>query len=326
MFYLAKPMIGGWVSYTVNLAKSFIEMGYEVEVFKVSKRLETSRRVFEQGILYQNIPIYIAAQMQTSKECLNIVTAMDRSIEQDDMSYVLSFAGAIVLHDPTEHTEVLTSEIRRCNKTIIVPRENQVDFIRKTIGKEAVFIPHPYIRRKFNIPHKTRNAVSIARLDFDKKEEIIVEANTLIKQHDKRVLLYGNQNTRFTATKLFPLDKNWRRYYMGSFKRTPFASVKIASNYHYSIDMTYIKNDGGGTQYTFLESWDAGCILVVSTRWILPGGQMKPGVNCIAVETAAELASVIIKDPSEFGSIAKAGERELEKHSPSKIVKLYESI
>ena len=61
-------------------------------------------------------------------------------------------------------------------------------------------------------------------------------------------------------------------------------------NYKFNIDMTLIKGDGGGTQYTWLEAWDAGCIPIIHKEWLLDTpDDMREDYNCMVIETAKNL-------------------------------------
>ena len=57
--------------------------------------------------------------------------------------------------------------------------------------------------------------------------------------------------------------------------------------------MSTIKNDGGGSQYTFLEAIHNRCILVINKGWLKRESHLIPGINCIAVENEHELAHII---------------------------------
>ena len=65
------------------------------------------------------------------------------------------------------------------------------------------------------------------------------------------------------------------------------------------IDMSIIKGDGGGTQYTFLEAIHQDTVLILHLDWINAGSTFKSGYNCIGVSTPEELAEVIEKGLSE---------------------------
>ena len=52
LVYLAKPIYGGWVTFTVHLAKKF-----NYRLYKVAKRTEKKMRHFGYSVDYQNISI-----------------------------------------------------------------------------------------------------------------------------------------------------------------------------------------------------------------------------------------------------------------------------
>jgi hypothetical protein len=59
------------------------------------------------------------------------------------------------------------------------------------------------------------------------------------------------------------------------------------------VDMSIIKGDGGGTQYTFLEAIYQDCVLVLHDEWTNKGSLFVSGVNCIVVSNEEELAKVM---------------------------------
>ena len=64
----------------------------------------------------------------------------------------------------------------------------------------------------------------------------------------------------------------------------------------FMVDLSVIKGDGGGTQYTFLEAIHQDCILILHNDWISQGNLFHSGVNCIGVSSEEELANVINND------------------------------
>ena len=52
LVYLAKPIYGGWVTFTVHLSKKF-----NYRLYKVSKRTEKKMRSFGYDVDYQNVCI-----------------------------------------------------------------------------------------------------------------------------------------------------------------------------------------------------------------------------------------------------------------------------
>jgi len=80
------------------------------------------------------------------------------------------------------------------------------------------------------------------------------------------------------------------------------------------VDMSIIKNDGGGTQYTFLEAIYQKCILIINSKWV--EGFETPFVNkknCFVISDGYELAGLIKKDPSST-SILKEAKKLLQPH------------
>ena len=65
------------------------------------------------------------------------------------------------------------------------------------------------------------------------------------------------------------------------------------------VDMSTIKGDGGGTQYTFLEAIHNNCVLVLNNEWITKGDLFVSGVNCIGVSDETELADFLAKGLSK---------------------------
>jgi hypothetical protein len=58
--------------------------------------------------------------------------------------------------------------------------------------------------------------------------------------------------------------------------------------------MSTIKNDGGGTQYTFLEAEYHGCGLILHKNWCnVANSVYKHGINCYAVSNEQELIDAL---------------------------------
>ena len=82
------------------------------------------------------------------------------------------------------------------------------------------------------------------------------------------------------------------------------------------IDMSIIKGDGGGTQYTFLEAIHQDTLLILHNEWINAGTTFKSGYNCIGVSSGEELAEFLEKGLSEkeYQNILMNSKKILEKH------------
>ena len=52
LIYMAKPIYGGWVTFTAHLC-----LKHNCELFKVSKKTETNKRKYGYGVQYHNTKI-----------------------------------------------------------------------------------------------------------------------------------------------------------------------------------------------------------------------------------------------------------------------------
>jgi hypothetical protein len=106
-------------------------------------------------------------------------------------------------------------------------------------------------------------------VDFDKNTHIIVEANKTLDSQDS-VVIHGTLNTLYDSVKLREVDPFWRKNYAGgwSHKEDLWYPVQLASQSKVVVDLSTIKGDGGGTQYSFLEAIDAMTPLVIHSGWL----------------------------------------------------------
>ena len=63
LVYLAKPIYGGWITFTVHLSKK-----YNYPVYKVAKRNESRYRNFGYDVSYKNITIDTLKSMENILE------------------------------------------------------------------------------------------------------------------------------------------------------------------------------------------------------------------------------------------------------------------
>ena len=76
------------------------------------------------------------------------------------------------------------------------------------------------------------------------------------------------------------------KYWRGRFDKTlpiSFNERDILNNCKYVVDLSVIKGDGGGTQYTFLEAIHQDCILILHKEWVERGDLFKDKYNCYVV-------------------------------------------
>lgn len=318
LFYLAEPKYGGWVSFTAHLHAALSAQGYAPTIYKLGKRTEGFARSYGLGLSYFNVSAADASLMTASAP--TILTAVGPKFS-DAAARLLSRGAVLVLHDPTELNKGMISALAQSRRDVVVIRHANIPHVEKH-GVRARFIPHPYCRSaRTPAPRKTVNAVALSRLDWDKHTLLIAEANARLPQA-QRVNIYGAENSMYTHHKLDPVVPNWRADYRGRFPSTPGAAVRIAETARYVVDMSVIAGDGDGTQYTFLEAWDAGAALVVNSRWITTGkGAIVPGKTALAADNARTLADILQQEPS--ADLVRAGYAMLAQHAPQKVVREY---
>ena len=296
LIYMGKPTYGGWVSFTAHLS-----LKYNYKLYKISKRTEKLKsgqprlRKFGYGVYYQNISI------EDAKKLPNIlITAIDKNYYK----YLNQFNNTtkLVIHDPTE------IKGKSCQPVLDVLNTYQIITIRKSVKKflqtkyniTSKFKVHPFFEyEKTAIPSKDKKlAVSISRIDFDKNTDVILKTNKLLPDTNK-IEIYGAKNDRYVYFKLKKLDLDFEKYYKGTFKKSFEELDNILYQKRFVVDLSAIKNDGGGSQYTFLEAIYQGCILVLNKNW-LEGNEtiFIDKYNCLVVENENDIFKIVSNDPS----------------------------
>lgn len=325
LFYLAEPKFGGWATFTAHLAHSLAQQGHQVHLCRVGSRTENKLRPWGRGLQYQNIGPSALEAMSHSANV--IVTAADKKGAPHARALV-ERGAALVIHDPTELHAPMVEALKAAQGPVIVIREANIESVGKVLGRKPTFIRHPYVSS--TVPtHWTKrnvNAVSISRIDWDKHTDIIAQANELLIP-DTKVHIRGALNRLYAHHKLDVKVPGWRAMYEGGFPATDLhAGVRVACKARYMVDMSAIVGDGGGTQYTFLEAWDAKAALVVNRAWLRPGSEddIREGVNALVVADHQELANVLKKRVPR--DVVDGGTASLKAHFPGNIVPAYEKL
>ena len=309
LVYLAKPIYGGWVTFTVHLAKKF-----NYRLYKVGKRTEKKVRPFGYGIDYQNVSLEDLLKLPNL-----LITAVDKHYW--DIIPHLKPNTKIVIHDPTE---------LKINKTTPNPliQESKllnlfkVYTIRETVQKylldnykiQSEFKFHPFFEYETTKEPCKFHAVTISRIDFDKNTDIILRANQLIPDSNKKVQIFGAENRLYVHHKLGELD--FYNFWKGKFDKDyplTYQGKDILKDTRFVVDMSTIKNDGGGSQYTFLEAIYQGCVLVLHRDWINQGSLFKEGINCLSASTPEELSEILSSD-RDITDLVKESKKLLKPH------------
>lgn len=309
LVYLAKPSVGGWVTFTAHLA-----LLKDYPIYKIGKRTEGTEgkprmRDFGYSCKYQNITL---EDLLKKKEDI-LITAIDKT----GYELIDKFPNStkLVIHDPTELKANKSYLLNYVDKFKIITIRKTVEDYLKHHNKISTFLYHPYVAlcEETAVKDKLANksgAVSISRIDYDKHTEIILKANQYLLDP---IEIYGTKNDRYVYNKLKDLDIMHERspgsYYRGRFPKDFYALANILSGAKFVVDMSRIKDDGGGSQYTFLEAIDFGCALILHKDWLKnTATRFISGVNCFTVENEDELVELLNSEPDTTSIRQKAKE------------------
>lgn len=266
LLFLAGVKIGGWPTYTVHLAKGLREAGHEVTLWCPGTKTEEKDRPFGRGISYRLASIEMMKEL-AKKEVTHItaVTATSATL----IAELLRAGASLTIHDPTELKGMMATALRKTRKPIVV--------IRPIMGTQFQshklpyrLVRHPYLRAPMPevAPERDVHAVAFSRIDWDKGSEYIVQANKELPP-ELNVQMWGQENRLYAYHKLATADPDWKRNYRGKWEtKNLWEPVEIARRARYALDMSSIKGDGGGTQYTFLEALDGGAALILNKKWL----------------------------------------------------------
>lgn len=325
LFLVDNVKYGGFAVYTAHLLDALKKSGYDPRIFKIRKRTHPKPTDFTHGH---------HAWLYSIEDMKNLVKGNGRTLicctywkqYEREIVDLLRVGASIVIHDPTEYHDGLFAALKRYRSKIVVIRPTNRDNLR-AIGLRPTFIQHPYVRasleeRRILAPE---NAVAFSRVDWDKHTDLIIKANRKLSPAH-RCTIYGELNRIYAYHKLDKDFEGWRDYYKGTFPTHLTAAVELALSANFVVDMSAISKDGGGTQYTFLESWDAERPLVVNRKWFT-GSQtdaLREGENCLAASDDEELVKILTGDPDDHENVVEGGLAALEHHSPKTVVPLYQ--
>ena len=297
LVYMARPVYGGWVTMTAHLSLTF-----NYPIFKITKKSEKSKRNFGYGVEYQNKSIIDLIKLDDL-----VITAIDKNYYE----YLDKFPDStiLIIHDPTEvKNKDFVEKIKRFR--IYTIRDTVYHYLLNNLGIQSVLRVHPFYQYPLidNNQNSLYNCLSISRIDFDKHTEIILKANRLIDYDSNKIHIFGAENRLYVHHKLssLGLKEDFEKYWMKKFPKnlplTDSDSNNLLNNCEYVVDMSIIKGDGGGTQYTFLEAIYNDCILILHDEWVKQGNLFKDKHNCYVVgltENPDQEIANIINNPNK---------------------------
>ncbi len=298
LIYMAKPRFGGWVTFTAHLSRK-----YNYRLYKFHTKTEVKKdgtpvlRDYGYGVKYQNISIEDAAKLTNI-----MITAIDKNYYK----YLDKFPSkktTLVIHDSTEvkgkSTQPVIDNLSRFK--IITIRETVKTYLKKNFKISSQFKLHPFFEYDIT-KNKNEKAVAISRIDFDKHTDIIIKANNKLlekNEEDKIVDIYGAKNDLYVFHHLQKkLNLNLDDFYKGTFKKDFNDLDNVLSEAKFMIDLSAIHNDGGGSQYTFLEAIYQGAVLVLNSKWVENTKSVfKDKFNCFVVKDENDLVKLLKKWP-----------------------------
>ena len=310
LVYMAKPIYGGWVTFTAHLS-----LKCSAELYKIGKRTEPNKRDYGYGVKYQNLRIDELIQKENI-----LITAVDKHY----WKYLELFPKGtkIVIHDPTE-LKGKENKLRELleNFDVITIRKSVQEFLKDTYNKESVFLPHPFYGYSKDTSSEKCDyyTTCISRIDFDKNINLILSANKKLSD-EKKIYLFGAENRLYVHHKLQNMD--FEKYWKGKYpKNLPmkYDGKDLLDNCAFVVDMSIIVGDGGGTQYTFLEAIYHDCALILHKEWVNKGDTFKAGYNCYVVgeteDIGKEISDIINRGiDSEYKKITKNAKKVLKPH------------
>src|SRR5215217_6238143 len=116
-----------------------------------------------------------------------------------------------------------------------------------------------------------------------------------LKKTKNPAKIYGWANKEYVSQKLDSIE--FSKYYQGKYVKSFDAISKILRKAKLMVDLSFLPNDGGGTQYTFLDAIYHDCAIILNRQWIenvdAKYRDFKEGENCYAVSNAEELKELL---------------------------------
>jgi len=337
MFTTGRFAYGGVVTYSYHFQKALESVGVECELISHKDRC----------VLDKKFPLRYPEQIVSYINGFDVLVINGCFFEKENIDRLYSIFEkvripiVVIKHDPAEKMEVL-EKIKDVKLIITISKQNKKKFSRETtIPVEYTY--HPYKRwsnsirnqRKFDLGIK-KEIISTSRMDFDKYyESILLAAESgnipnykIYTGYVHRPYIYFKLSKKvpIVGSDPFTPDKGWRRKYLGgAFKFTKQDYRRVYDHAKILIDMSYIKGDGGRSQYTWLEAQDYGLPVIISERWDPKEIYWKDGKNCVVAnpdspQSIGSAVKRLLDDKDLCNKIIANGYRNLKKkHSLKRV-------
>jgi hypothetical protein len=295
--YLHRYLYGGGTTFTAHLIYTLKKQN-EIVISRIreSKRSQQNLRDFGYGLVYQNV----------TSDFLKGIRYPFITLFTPGYSHILPKFNQLtnnfddiklVIHDPTNIPRKVVPHVKKWK--IITIRKAVQHYLENKFGLQPLFLYHPFYPYPVTKQDITRSStISISRIAFEKNIEIILRANKFLN-NDQAIKIYGARRRRHYILRRQNLD--FYRQYYGQFEKSFHKLSDILSRAKFVVDLSVLKNDGGGTQYTFLEAVHNGCAIIVHRKWLEDVdpkySDLREDHNCFAVGNEKELAELIKSDP-----------------------------
>ena len=290
--YFPSNKVGGWVTYVEHLILLLEQLGYEPILHTLAKNTAAKSRKWRISKPTQKPIMRYPTNERDLRYIVNkypgrFFIAASYKNSKDLCTTLLRDGAGIIIHDPTE-IQYLDKDLLNTPKTIISKSP-----MRELLPK-ATFIRlpwEPFYQPDFK--HRTRLAVAMSRIDFDKHTNLILDANRLLEKH-QQVDIFGFENRIYTHFNIKDSHPEFIQSLPERLIKEPFYELLMSA--WFSVDMSVNRPGGtGDPQYTTLEAWSAGVVPIVNTRWIVPGAEVVPFENCVPASDGQMIANLLSK-------------------------------
>lgn len=324
--YLHKYLYGGGTTFTAHLLH---QTGYSKKynvILRVAKRTESKLREFGYGLHYQNISFDLINNIKYPfitlfKEThLNVLSRLNERKGRSDNN---DNSGILVIHDYRDISDNVIPHL--INWKLITIRRTVQNHLKNRYDLPSLFLYHPFCPYPIITSNQSekKGAVAISRISFEKNTDMIIRANKILQdQQHQPIKLFGCPSRMYVHLYLGGYNGDFSKYYYGMFDKSFSALSSILAQSKFVVDLTVLKHDGGGTQYTFLEAIHNGCALILHRKWLEneyvnpEHCDFKEGYNCLAVGNENELADIIKQDLDTSKIVANA-RKLIERHVKS---------
>jgi hypothetical protein len=254
---LHKYLFGGGTTFTAHLLhQTRYSTKKNTTILRITKKTEPKLRRFGYGLHYQNISLDLVNKIKFpfiilfKQTHFNVLTRLNKRKDKPDNNNVL------VIHDHRDISDNVVPHLRGW-KLVTIKRTVQ-NYLKNKYDLSSLFLYHPFYPYPTISDHLERKgAVSISRISFEKNTDMIIKANKILQ--DKTIKLFGCPSKMYVHLYLGGRKGDFNKYYYGIFDKSFSTLSNILAQARFVVDLSVLKYDGGGTQYTFLEAIHNGC-------------------------------------------------------------------